>query len=398
MTTSQRWCCAAHSRAVIAFLLAACLLAAPARAEDGVSQNRILFGQSAALSGPAAALGLGMRRGLRAAFDEQNAKGGVHGRKLELVTLDDRYEPEAAVENTQRLLFERRVFALIGAVGTPTSKAVIPLADQADAPYVGAFTGAELLRDPYRPEIVNIRASYFQETEALTEYLMKGLDKKRIAIFYQNDSFGRAGRAGVVRALERRGETLASEGRYVRNSDAVKLGVLDVMKGRPDAVIMVGAYDPLAKFVQWSAKMGFKPTFASISFIGSAAFASALAARPLADRGEGVIVSQVVPFPEDMRLPVARDYRNAIAGQGLKPDFVSFEGYIVGRFAIEMLEQLGENVTREAFLAAVQASTEVDVGGLVLGFGKDDSQGSDAVFLTELDGAGGLRPLGGGAP
>ena len=275
-----------RARRLVCWLLAALLqtAAAPAFAEDGVTQGRIQFGQSAALTGPAEALGIGMRDGLQAAFTEANAAGGTHGRMLNLLSLDDRYEPEAAGENSRNLMFFSRVFALIGAVGTPTSRVVAPLAAEHEVPYIGAFTGAEMLRTPYEAYIVNIRASYFQETEALVAHLVDRLGKQRIGIFYQNDSFGRAGRAGVVQALERRGAALVSEGRYVRNSTAVKVGLLDVMAGRPEAVIMVGAYAPLATFVQWSAKLNFKPTFASISFIGSEAFAAALAERPLADR------------------------------------------------------------------------------------------------------------------
>jgi len=372
------------------------LAASPARAEDGVSEDRILFGQSAALTGPAAAVGQGMRTGLLAAFGEANAKGGVHGRTLELVSMDDRYEPADAAQNTQFLLFERRVFGLIGTVGTPTSKAAAPVVVANGAPYIGAFTGAELLRDPYAPEIVNLRASYFQETEALVAYLADERRMERIGIFFQNDSFGRAGREGVRRALERRGRKVVSEGAYVRNSTAVKLGLLEVMKGKPDAVIMIGAYNPLAQFVQWSAKLGFAPKFASISFVGSASFAAALAERPLAERGAGVIVSQVTPYPLDPDLAVAKDYRAALAALGEEPDFVSFEGYLVGRLAIHILEDLGPVPTRKGFLEAVQKATDIDLGGLELAFGPKDGQGSDAVFLTELDGAGGLRPVAGG--
>ncbi|MGZ0186483.1 MAG: ABC transporter substrate-binding protein [Alphaproteobacteria bacterium] len=382
----------------IAALLLTLVLASTANAEDGITSDRILFGQSAALSGPAQALGQGMRDGIQAAFDEVNTAGGVHGRHLELVSRDDQYEPEAAAQNTRYLLFEHRVFALIGAVGTPTSKAAAPEAVKADTPYIGAFTGAELLRVPYRPEIVNLRASYFQETEALVAYLSDTLKKERIGVFFQNDSFGRAGRTGVIQALERRSAQIVSEGSYVRNSIAVKLGLLDVMAGQPDAVIMIGAYNPLANFIHWSAKLGFNPTFASISFIGSDAFAKALAARPLAEHGKGVIVSQVVPFPTNTKIPLVRDYVSAIRANGGATDFVSLEGYLAGRFAISILDVIGAAPTRAAFLKAVEGAKSLDVGGFPLSFVPGDSQGSEQVFLTELDGAGGLRPIHGAVP
>ena len=168
----------------------ASLLFAPAvfAADPGVASDKIVFGQVAALDGPAAALGLGMREGLRAAFAEVNAKGGVKGRKLELVSKDDGYEPNKSIEATKQMLTEDKVFALLGPVGTPTSAATQPIAAEAGVPFIGAFTGAEFLRNPYKPNVVNVRASYFQETEEMVERLTKDLKVERIAILYQDDA------------------------------------------------------------------------------------------------------------------------------------------------------------------------------------------------------------------
>lgn len=384
-----------------ALVLALLVFATPPAnaAEDGIFTDSITFGQSAALSGPAQALGLGMQRGIKLAFAAVNANGGVKGRELLLDSMDDRYEPEQAVENTRRLIYEERVFALIGAVGTPTSKAAEPLATKAGVPYIAPFTGAELLRDPYRATVVNLRASYFQETEALVSLLADRMGKRRIAVFFQDDSFGRAGRTGVLKALERRASTMVGDGRYVRNSVAVKRGLYDIMKTQPDAVIMIGAYEPIATFVQWAAKLEFQPTFATISFVGSEALAEALASRPLAKRGEGVIVSQVVPFPHPEpgapTLPLVRDFLrdNAAYGGGGSADLVTFEGYVAGRLTAELLGRIEGELTRVAFTAAVQAAKDLSLGGFPLSFDHDDSQGSDQVYLTELDGKGSLRPL-----
>lgn len=174
-----------------------------ARAESGVTSDKIVFGQSAATAGPAAALGRGMREGLLAAFNEANEKGGVGGRKLELITYDDGYEPNRAIANTNKLIDEDKVFAMVGEVGTPTSKAAQPIASKAKVPFIGPFTGAEFLRSPYQPYVVNVRGSYFQETEAMVEYLTERLNVSRIAILYQDDSYGRAGLAGVQKALKK---------------------------------------------------------------------------------------------------------------------------------------------------------------------------------------------------
>src|SRR6266513_1973875 len=187
--------------------------AEPGASEVGVFDNRILFGQSAALEGSAAALGLGMREGILAAFNEVNAAGGVKGRPLELVSRNDGYEPDKAIENTNQLLKVDQVFALIGEVGTPPQRAAQPIATAAGLPFIGPFTGAAFLRDPTLASVINVRASYDQETEAWVERLTTDLGISRIALFYQDDSFGLAGRAGVLTALEKRSMALVAEDR-----------------------------------------------------------------------------------------------------------------------------------------------------------------------------------------
>jgi ABC-type branched-subunit amino acid transport system substrate-binding protein len=227
-----------------------CLAASTASADPGVTASTITFGQSAALEGPAAALGQGMNVGILAAFDEANRNGGVAGRKLELRSYDDGYEPNRAIENTRRLIDQDQVFALIGEVGTPTSKAVQPITTEAMVPFIGPFTGAGFLRDASLGNIVNYRATYGQETEAWIKHLTEDLGHKRIAILYQDDSFGRVGLEGVQKALEKRGMSLVAEATYKRNTTAVKSAVLTVRKAKPDSVVMVGAYKPIAAFIK----------------------------------------------------------------------------------------------------------------------------------------------------
>ena len=324
-----------------------------------------------------------MRLGITAAFEEVNRAGGIHGRRLRLTTLDDRYEPEAAIANTSRLIDEKQVFALIGAVGTPTSKAAEPLATEAGAPYVGAFTGAEFLRDVRkRPTVINVRASYYQETEEMVERLTRDLGMKRIAILYQDDSYGRAGLSGTRRALQRRGMTLAAEATYPRNTRAVKTAVLDLTLGNPEAVIIVGAYQPVATFIKWCRRLGFNPVFVNISFVGSSALAKALGPS-----GKHVIVTQVVPFPHDRRIPVVAQYHEALraVAPSATPGFVSLEGYLTGRVAVEALRRAGPDPTRKGFIAALQEAGTLDLGGFMLLYGESDNQGSDRVYLTVID-------------
>ena len=366
--------------------------AASVRAADipGVSDERILFGQSAAFSGPAEALGRGMQLGIRTAFDESNRSGGVHGRMLELVSLDDTYEPELAIANTRRLIEDERVFALVGSVGTPTSNAAEPIASAAGVPYIGPFTGAEFLRSRTRPMVINIRASYFQETEEMVERLSADLGVSRIGILYQDDSYGLAGFKGLSRALKRRKMKIAAVGTYPRNTTAVKTAVLDLSRSGVEAVVIIGAYRPVAAFIRWSRLLGFDPVFINISFVGSNALA-----QELMEDGDGVLVTQVVPFPGDASVPVVADYHGALAAYSPDddPGFVSLEGYIVGRFVVEALDRAGPELTRNGFINAVTLTGVHNLGGFELEFGPIDNQGSDRVFLTEIGPDGRFRPI-----
>ncbi len=343
----------------------------------------ILFGQSAALTGPTSELGAGMKLGLDAAFNEINANGGIHGNMLELISLDDGYEPEAAIVNTRALIEDQQVFALIGPVGTPTSTAAQPIATEAGVPYIGAFTGAEFLRDAEAlPNVINVRASYFQETEEMARRLREDLDFDTVSIFYQDDSYGRAGLAGLRRAVEIYGMEIGAEVSYPRNTDAVKLALLDLRRAGAEAVVIIGAYQPASTMIRWARKLNYSPYFINISFIGSEALA-----RTLGEVGEGVYVTQVVPFPEDVSLSVVAEYQTALrmTRSDATPSFVSLEGYLAGRLAAEGLRRAGPQPTREGFLEALKTSGEIDLSGFSLSYGMSDNQGSDQVYLTVID-------------
>ena len=353
----------------------------PALAEDGVTPDSIVFGQAAALGGPAAALGTGMKAGLTAAFEEVNKKGGIHGRKLKLISMDDGYEPEKSIAATKKLIEEDKVFALIGAVGTPTAAATQPIATAAKVPFVGAFTGAGFLRNPKLENVINVRASYDAETEAWVRHLTEDLKIKKIAIFYQDDAFGRAGLSGFKKAMDKRGLQIAAEGTYQRNTVAVKTALLSIKGADPEAVVMVGAYKPCAEFIRLAHKVSFSPVFVNISFVGSAALS-----KELGPDGKGVVVSQVVPFPSDSSIKVVADYQAAIKAVDAKaePEFVSLEGYLVGRLAIAALEKAGANPTREGLLKAIKDTGKFDFGGLSMTFGSNDNEGLDQVFMTMI--------------
>ncbi|MCA3280263.1 MAG: ABC transporter substrate-binding protein [Roseomonas sp.] len=365
------------------------LLASHAIANSGIFNDRIVFGQAAPLDGPAAALGTGMRDGILAAFNEANRAGGVHGRKLELIARDDGYEPTRSASVTRQLITEDNVFALIGPVGTPTSQAAQPIAAEAGLPFIGPFTGAEFLRDAKLANVINLRASYFQETEEMVERLTRDLGASRIAILFQDDAFGRAGLAGVQRALTKRNMALVAEGTYERNTVAVRGAALAIQRGRPDAVIMVGAYKPCAEFIKTARQLRLNATFVNISFVGSDALAQELGAA-----GAGVVVTQVVPFPGDETLPMVKRYRAALAAAipNATPGFVSLEGYAVGRLAIAALAKAANPPTRESLLNTVRANS-LDIDGMPLSFSAEKNQGSDKVWLTVIQADGSFRAV-----
>jgi ABC-type branched-subunit amino acid transport system substrate-binding protein len=331
-----------------------------------------------------------MREGLLAAFAEVNKAGGVKGRKLELVSVDDGYEPNKSIEATKKLLDEDKVFALVGPVGTPTSAATQPIATEAGVPFIGAFTGAEFLRNPYKANVVNLRASYFQETEEMVERLTKDLGIGKIAIMYQDDAYGRAGLEGVKKALEKRKMELVGEGTYERNTTAVKGAVLAIKKVSPEAVIMIGAYKPCAEFIKLAHQIKLDAVFVNISFVGSDALA-----KELGPAGAGVVVTQVVPYPRDASVGIVGKYQAALkaANATAEPGFVSLEGYMVGRLVIMTLDRVKGDITRQALLETVAKDGDFDLDGVKLGFGAGKNQGSDKVFLTVLQADGTFKAV-----
>jgi ABC-type branched-subunit amino acid transport system substrate-binding protein len=350
-------------------------------AETGVNAERILFGQAAALDGPSSALGRGMRQGVLAAFAETNAKGGVHGRKLELISRDDGYDPDRSIAQTLKLLDDDKVFALIGAVGTSTAAATEPIAKFRGVPFIAPFSGAAFLRAPELHNVINIRASYSAEAEAWIKHLTEDLRLSSIAIFYQDDAFGRDALAGVKLALDKRHLELAAEGTFERNTAAVGTALRAIARVEPQAVIMVGTYAPCAEFIRQAHKTGFNPIFVNLSFVGGNALA-----RELGAEGNGVWVSEVVPFPWDTSVKVVADYRAAehALDPTAKPDFVSLEGYLAGRLVATVLESAGPDPTRAEVLRLINEIGQFDISGYVMRFGPKAEDNPPKVFLTVI--------------
>ncbi len=363
------------------FVAVALLLshAAPSFAED------IVLGQSVALTGPAQELGKEMQLGAKTYFDRVNAAGGVRGKKIVLRTLDDGYEPARSAANTQKFVDDGDVLALFGYVGTPTSAASLPIASNAKIPFFGAFTGAELLRTPINRYVFNVRASYFDETEAIVRQLTQsGVTK--FAVFHQNDSYGQAGLAGVERALTKRQLQVVAKATVERNSTDVAAAVAAMLAAKPEVIIMVSAYSSCAEFIKQIKAKDLPTRFVNVSFVGTKPLAKALGAD-----ADGVMISQVMPPPTANKFPVVVEYQKALKAAGVSDfSYTSLEGYIAAKVMVEALQR-GGDASREALVKALESLRNVDVGGFNVSFAPANHNASTFVELTVLNKKGEVR-------
>lgn len=359
--------------AALILVFASCV----ARAENGVTDREILIGQFAAVSGPSAQLGLRMQLGMQAYISAVNAQGGVNGRAIKLITRDDGYEPEKAAAAVKALIHEDKVFALAGSVGTPTGLAALPILSDEQVPLVGMFTGAQALREPFNRNVFHVRASYFDETERIVQHLTT-LGIKKIAVFYQNDAYGKAGLEGVTRALGKRQLKPVSTATVERNTVDVAASMETLVKSEPEAIVQIGAYKACAALIKQARAKGYGGQFFNVSFVGSRALAD-----ELGDAGQGVVISQVVPFPFAQGIPIVREYQLRMTEAGQKDfDFSSLEGYLTARVLVEGIRRAGKNLSRDALIAGLESMHDVNLGGFTITYSAKDHQGSNFTDLT----------------
>ena len=357
-------------------------LVLPALAQN----NRIVLGQSAAFSGPAAQLGIQMNIGARIYFNALNAQGGVNGHAIELRTLDDGYEPDRCKANTEKFLNDE-VFGLFGYVGTPTSLAALPLVVDAKIPFFGPFTGAQALREPFHKSVFHLRASYYDETALIVRQLT-ALGLKKIAVFYQNDAYGKAGLEGVTRALKAQDLASIALGTVERNTVDVARAVKEIVPKMPDAVVQISAYKSCAAVIRAARKAGFGGQFINVSFVGTQALADELGRE-----GRGIMVSQVMPFPFSTTTAISREYLDAVrkAGGDAQPNYSSMEGYLAAKVLTEGLKRAGRNPSREALIGALESIQNASFGGFSVEFGPRDHVASHFVDLSMLTEDGKVR-------
>jgi len=335
-----------------------------------------VLGQSAPLSGAAAQLGLQFQAGARLYFARLNGRGGINGRAVELKSLDDGYEPDRCAANTRQLVDEG-VAALFGFIGTPTSLAALPIATNSRVPFIAPFTGAQALREPFNRYAFHVRASYYDETARIVNQLTS-VSMKNIAVFHQNDSYGQAGLAGVVRALEAQRSRPVVTATVERNSVDVGAAVKTIVAARPEAVVQISAYKSCAAFVREARKAGFSGQFYNVSFVGTAALAQELGAE-----ARGVVVSQVMPFPFSATTPIAGEFLAAAAAANVDVNYSSMEGFVAAKTVVEALRRNG-GAGGEALVASLEGLRDFNLGGFFVDFGPNKRAGSNFVELTIL--------------
>ena len=344
----------------------------------------IVLGQSAPFTGPAAQLGIQFHQGAKVFLDAYNAQSGR--RAVQIKTLDDGYEPDRCAANTQKLIDED-VFALFGYIGTPTSLAALPLAVKDKVPFVAPFTGAMALREPFHKNVFHLRASYNDETALMVRQLTH-LGLKKIAVFHQNDAYGKAGLDGVTLALAEQQLKPIAQATVERNSAEVAPAVKTLLAARPDAVVQVGAYKACAAFIREARKAGFGGTFFNLSFVGTQALSD-----ELGKEAAGVLVTQVVPSPYSQANAIAREFTEAVrkAGNGASANFSSLEGYLAAKVLVEGLRKAPGKLSREGLITGLESIDRLQLGGFEVSFSAKNHVGSKFVELSMLTGDGKVR-------
>ena len=340
-----------------------------------------MLGQSLPLSGPSAQLGLDYRRGAMAWFDAVNRRGGIHGRRIRLISLDDQYEPDRTLQNTRRLLDRQDLLALFGYVGTPTTKVALPLIEKAAVPLVAPMTGASLLRRPELRMVFNLRASYRGEIAAMVDEMVRDANH-RIAVVYQDDAFGQDGLEGALVALRRHGLKPVVTATVERNSDQVGSAVRRLMDVNPNGVVVVSAYVSSAALATAMREKGSRAQIMNVSFVGTKALQQAMPVSV----SNGIGVAQVVPFPWNRWIPVVAQYQKLMRlnreDQGF--GFTSLEGFLAARLITDALDRAGPDPTRDSLVKAMESIRDLDLGGFRVDMDRDDHQASDFVELTFL--------------
>jgi branched-chain amino acid transport system substrate-binding protein len=369
-------------------VIVVCLLAAfpaPGQTAPGLSEREILIGSCSALEGPSHFLGTETVTGAKAYFEMTNDAGGVDGRKLKLLSYDDSYDPTKTEACFNRLM-DQKVFALGFFVGTPTAVKYLPMAESNKVPLVGLFTGAQTLYTPLRHWVINVRASYFDETREQIDGLWGTLGYKKIGVIYPEDAFGAAVLDGVKAALKAHNAEPIAVASYQRQTAQVG-GAIDTVKAaNPEAVVLVGPANTVAPILKQSHAKGWKPLFLTVSFVGT----DDLIQEAGAD-ADGIVITQVVPPYYLTEYKTVALYRRTLGKYfpSAQPNFVSLEGFVDAMVMVEGLKKAGKDLTREGLIRGIESIHDLDIGlgaQLRLDYSSKDHKGLDHVIPTVVRG------------
>ncbi|SFD86827.1 ABC transporter substrate-binding protein [Paracidovorax konjaci] len=358
-----------HKTAAALALTAASLWSAPA-------WSQLLIGQTAGFSGPVAAGVQETTEGAKLYLQAVNARGGVHGQKIELVSLDDKFEPAQTLANARKLIEEQNVLAMFLTRGTPHTEAIIPLLEKFDVPLVGPSTGAMVLHRPVRRQVFNVRATYQREAEKAISHLAS-MGITRIAVVLADDSFGSDGLAGALKGFDAAKIKPVLQERFERAKPDFSAIAPKVVQSQAQAVLMiasgVAAVDGYAAF----RAAGSSAQLVTLSNNASSGFAKALGTN-----GRGVIVTQVFPNERATNYPLVREAHELAKAQGKEVSPAMLEGLAAAKVLVEGLRRAGPKPTRERLLAALDGIQKYDIGGLEVNFSPEDHTGLDFADLS----------------
>ncbi|WDE09025.1 ABC transporter substrate-binding protein [Thalassomonas viridans] len=338
---------------------------------------------STALTGPTKNLGQQVRQGAQAYFNQYNQSEKGQKNPISLISYDDGYEPRNTVINTIKLIEDDKVFALFGYVGTPTSKAIMPLLEDHRIIYFSPYTGADFLRSPIKKNIFNIRASYYTEAETQVEYFIDQLNLSKAALFIQADAFGLAASKGFKNALSARGITAIEQVRYKRNTSEIEIATERLKQLNPEVIFCVGTYEPIAKLINELRSANINSHIVMLSFVGAQSLIKRL------KYFSNVYVTLVMQDPHASPLPIIKDYRKAMAGEPLSHE--SLEGYIDAAVFVAIINSIKGEITYDSFIKHAE-QLRMNLGGLPIYFSEYDHQGLNKAYLNQIT-AKGLLPV-----
>ncbi|MDB0527241.1 ABC transporter substrate-binding protein [Ralstonia solanacearum] len=351
-----------------------------------MTADSIVVGQSAPLSGAAAPLGQQLSLGARLYFNAVNAAGGIHGRKIDFRVLDDAFDPDLTTRNTRTLINNAKAFALFGYVGTQSSLAAMKLANPEGIPFFAPYAGAQSLREPFVRNVFHVRAGFNDETAAIVQQI-RVVGLKRIAVIHNDDAFGRAGLEGVHRALAfpaNQGLVLAAQAGVGRYTTDVRAALATVLAQKPDVIVVVCGYQTVTALVHEAKAQGYVGQLYNLSLVGSN-----VQTKELGAGGNGVVISQVMPYPRKAATPIVREYQKLLKSNGITEfDYGSLEGYVAARAFVEGLRRAGRDLTRDKFIRALETMNHYDMDGFMLNFTPSNHLGSSFVDMTIVNAKG----------